>query len=247
MPRDAAFPSVAEVSTAVPRSSILPVSAVALVAAAALIIPWWGASLSVLVTREAMTVGLALPATAYLSDGFLALLAVGTVVSLAVALRGGSRRRIISIAAAGGVVIAYATSEMVKVALMQARPCTRWTALTVCDPTDYAFPSNHAVLAMGAVWVIAVAARRAWATWMAVAAALIVFSGRLFEGAHYLHDVAAGSLLGLAVPALLTVIAIAATREPRAIPLSPTPGLSRSELSRSQREPDPARDARPRE
>ncbi len=247
MPRDAAFPSVAEVSTAVPRSSILPVSAVALVAAAALIIPWWGASLSVLVTREAMTVGLALPATAYLSDGFLALLAVGTVVSLAVALRGGSRRRIISIAAAGGVVIAYATSEMVKVALMQARPCTRWTALTACDATDYSFPSNHAVLAMGAVWVIVVAARRAWATWTAVAAALIVLSGRLFEGAHYLHDVAAGSLLGLAVPALLTVVAIAATREPRAIPLSPTPGLSRSELSRSQREPDPARDARPRE
>jgi membrane-associated phospholipid phosphatase len=242
MPRRGALPSVAEVSTVIPRSSILPLSAVAVIAAAALLIPWWGVSLSVQVTRRAMNAGLALPATAYLSDVFLSLLAVGTVVALAVTLRGSPRRRILSIAAAGGVVIAYATSEMVKVALMQARPCTRWTALTACDATGYSFPSNHSVLAMGAVWVIAVAVHRAWATWTAVAAALIVLSGRLFEGAHYLHDVAAGTLIGLAVPALLTAIAVAATREPRSAGVSPA-----SALSRSPRGPEPARDARPRE
>lgn len=240
MPRGRALPSVAGVSTAIPRSSILPVSAVAVIAAAALLIPWWGVSLSVLATRGAMTAGLALPATAYLSDVFLSLLAVGTVVALAVALRGGSRHRILSIAAAGGVVIAYATSEMVKVALMQARPCTRWAALSACDATDYSFPSNHANLAMGAVWVIAVAARRTWATWAAVGAALIVLSGRLFEGAHYLHDVAAGALLGLAVPALLTIVAVAVTREPRTMRSAP-------EISRRRREPAPARDSRPGE
>lgn len=240
MPPAGPLPSVAEVSTAIPRSSILPLSAVAAVAAAVLLIPWWGASLSVLVTREAMTTGLALPATAYLSDVFLSLLAVGTVVSLVFALRDGSRHRIVSLAAAGGVVIAYATSEMVKVVLMQARPCTRWAALTACDATDYSFPSNHSVLALGAVWVIAVAARRTWATWAAVGAALIVLSGRLFEGAHYLHDVAAGALLGLAVPALLTIVAVGVTREPRTTRSAP-------EISRSRRGPAAARDSRPRE
>lgn len=42
---------------------------------------------------------------------------------------------------------------------------------------------------------------------IASALALIVGIGRMLEGVHYLHDVAAGALLGLAIPAALTAMA----------------------------------------
>ncbi|GIT81155.1 hypothetical protein LLS1_28240 [Leifsonia sp. LS1] len=54
--------------------------------------------------------------------------------------------------------------------------------------------------------------RLLWAT-TAGALALAVASGRLLEGVHYLHEVAAGAIWGLIVPTLLILtVAIARTR-----------------------------------
>ncbi|MDQ1205729.1 membrane-associated phospholipid phosphatase [Microbacterium sp. SORGH_AS 862] len=73
----------------------------------------------------------------------------------------------------------------------------------VCDAADFSLPSNHAALAFAAVVVIAVATRGGWLTLAALLFAFVVAIARMLEGAHYLHDAAAGALIGLPVPAIM--------------------------------------------
>lgn len=58
---------------------------------------------------------------------------------------------------------------------------------------------------LGAVAVIALAAGRSWLTWSAIALAGVVALARVAQGVHYVHDVAFGAVLGVAIPLLLVI------------------------------------------
>lgn len=189
-----------------------PLLITAVVSAAVLVLPYPGASFSVMATRRLASTGAAISGVSFLSDGFLMLLAAGTAAALCWAWRRVPERRTIAVLASLGVVVAYAASEGAKLLFAQARPCTQWRITDECPTADFSFPSNHATLAFAAVWVLAVATQRLSFTLLATAVALIVAAGRVLEGMHYVHDVAAGALLGLAAPALLTAAAVLGTR-----------------------------------
>lgn len=67
-------------------------------------------------------------------------------------------------------------------------------------------PSNHATLAFGAAAAIALTVGRSRLTWSAMALATVVAVARVAQGVHYLHDIAFGALLGIAV--LIIVVAL---------------------------------------
>jgi len=181
--------------------------AVALLAIGLLLMPFPG-SLSVVVTRSVVSGFSEVPEVGLLSEVALSVLALAVVAALLIARPWRSHRRVPILAAVIGVPVAYVTSELAKLALAQPRPCSRWTAAVECPPPgDWSLPSNHAVLAFAAAVVVAFALRRLWLTWLAVALAIVVSAGRVMQGAHYLHDVAAGALLGIALPLALAVAA----------------------------------------
>ncbi|WP_078900241.1 phosphatase PAP2 family protein [Streptomyces sp. SBT349] len=119
-------------------------------------------------------------------------------------LRHGEPREVAGVLLTGlATVAAYAGSEALKLVADQERPCRAVPgadALAACPPPgDWAFPSNHATLAValatGLIWLrprVAVLALP-----LAVATAVL----RVVVGLHYPHDVLAGAALGAAVTA----------------------------------------------
>ncbi|GGM16432.1 phosphatase PAP2 family protein [Streptomyces fumigatiscleroticus] len=109
----------------------------------------------------------------------------------------------------------YALSEAVKSWLHEERPCRAVPdvrTIAVCPaPGDWAFPSNHSVIA-------AASAATLLLTWRVVAAfalplAVLVALSRVYVGVHYLHDVAAGALLGVVLaPVILLTLMVPGTR-----------------------------------
>lgn len=170
-----------------------------------LIVPMPG-SLSVVGTRWLSAAGARVPGMELISEAGLAVLALTTAVVL---VRTWLRRpdlRFRTGTAAVGVVLAYAASEGLKIIFAQERPCAAWSIATECPPPgDWSLPSNHATLAFGAVAVIALAAGRSWLTWAAIALAGVVALARVAQGVHYVHDVAFGAVLGVAIPLLLVI------------------------------------------
>lgn len=155
-------------------------------------------SLSVQLTRAASRAFSGAPGIELLSELPLALLAAAVAAVVGRAWWERSPRRVAATAAAIGVVFGYLASEGLKIAVGQPRPCARWSLAGDCPPAgDWSFPSNHATLAFGAVVVIAVTTRSVWAACAALALAVVVAAGRVLEGSHYLHDVAAGAALGI--------------------------------------------------
>lgn len=96
---------------------------------------------------------------------------------------------------------AFSISSLIKLAVGEQRPCRVLPVghiVAACPPLgDYAFPSNHAVLA-GAAAVALWSLDRRLGVAAAVNAVLIAAS-RVYIGVHYPHDVAAGLLLGALV------------------------------------------------
>lgn len=145
-------------------------------------------------------------------DGLLVVLAAVTAAVLLSTWWRMPEHRARVVAGGSGVALAYLGSEAGKVLFAQERPCTRWPAVAACDVADYSFPSNHATLAFAAACVVAiVGGRLLWAT-IAGALAVAVAAGRLLEGVHYLHDVAAGAGWGIIVPTLLILTVETARR-----------------------------------
>jgi membrane-associated phospholipid phosphatase len=99
------------------------------------------------------------------------------------------------------VALAYGVSNLVKIAVREPRPCIRYPAVPTVSPcdfaTDYSFPSNHVTIAVSAAVALLLVDRRLGFGGLAVAA-VIGFS-RLYLGAHYVHDVLAGAVLGALV------------------------------------------------
>ncbi|MEV6237947.1 phosphatase PAP2 family protein [Lentzea sp. NPDC051838] len=97
--------------------------------------------------------------------------------------------------AGAGVAVAYAVSEVVKLLVQEERPCRTAASLAECPPPgDWSFPSNHSVIAGASAMAI-------WALhrtlgWVAGICAIAAAASRVIVGVHYVHDVAAGLLLG---------------------------------------------------
>lgn len=197
------------------RHPSAPFAVLGLLVAVVLLLPLPG-SLNVVVAQWAAASPARLPAVDLVSPAALALLAAGVVLAglHAWRTRPGSLPGVVG--AAVGVVLAYGTSEGLKLVLAQPRPCSRWDGVPHCPPAgDWSLPSNHATVAFAAVVVIAVAARRVWVTWAAVGIALVAGAGRVLEGVHYPHDVAAGAVVGTGVAAGAAWVAVATHRRLR--------------------------------
>ena len=98
-------------------------------------------------------------------------------------------------------IVAYVVNDGVKLLFGEHRPCDRFPhafLLEKCPPIDdYSFPSNHTVVVF-AMAVALLLVSRALGIWALVAATIMGVS-RVYVGAHYPHDVAAGMVVGLLV------------------------------------------------
>lgn len=145
--------------------------------------------------------------------------------------------------AGAGALLALGLAQPINHAVAEARP---WIsvphALILAGHTaDFAFPSDHAVVA-GAVAAGLLLYQRRLGLVAAVAAVLLAFA-RVYIGAHYPQDVAAGLALGAAVVLVsyavvripLTALVVAVSRTPLRIfltsgsrPLGPVPSSGRT-------------------
>ena len=128
---------------------------------------------------------------------FVALLAAGWWVARR---RGSERVMVAAVWAPVATVIAVGLNQPIVAAVDEPRPYTTLPHLLVLaqPSSDPAFPSDHAVMAGAAAAGVILVTRRLLA-WVAVLAALALAFARVYIGAHYPHDVAAGLLLGAVI------------------------------------------------
>jgi len=139
------------------------------------------------------------------SDYGLALFAVLMVVAWWRARGEGGARMARALASPVIVVVAFAVNSVLKSVVDEQRPCRTLHTVTVeaCPALgDWSFPSNHAVIAAAAAVALLFADRRIGL--IAVPAAVLMGASRVWIGAHYPHDVAAGLAVGALLALLLT-------------------------------------------
>ncbi|MEU1439543.1 phosphatase PAP2 family protein [Streptomyces sp. NPDC005786] len=128
------------------------------------------------------------------------------------ARKGDDRAMAYALLAPLAVAVVYALSEAIKVWLHEERPCRDIPgvrAIAECPATgDYSFPSNHSVIAASAVGTFLISWRLIGVLLLPVA--VLAALSRVYVGVHYLHDVAAGVMLGL----LLAPLVLLALRAP---------------------------------
>ncbi|GAA2597627.1 phosphatase PAP2 family protein [Streptomyces axinellae] len=116
------------------------------------------------------------------------------------ARRAGAEAALTALAVPALVIVACAVDLLVKSAVREARPCRslHLATLEACPaPGDWSFPSNHAAIAAAAAVALWFVSRRLGV--LAGVAALVMAASRVWVGAHYPHDVAAGAAVGAAV------------------------------------------------
>ena len=109
---------------------------------------------------------------------------------------------------AAAPTIAGIVGELTKILVRRMRPPAIGSAYAFRAWSDhplssrgFGFPSSHAVVAFGAAAILARLFPRARWVWYAAATGCAV--SRLLAHAHYLSDVVAGAIVGIAVAALL--------------------------------------------
>ncbi|MEX1651920.1 phosphatase PAP2 family protein [Streptomyces pseudovenezuelae] len=110
---------------------------------------------------------------------------------------------LVALAVPVAVGAAYAVDAAVKLLVREDRPCQSLHVATLeaCPaPGDWSFPSNHAAIAAAAAVALLFVSRRLGAVAALAACAMAV--SRVWVGAHYPHDVAAGVVVGAVVAAL---------------------------------------------
>ncbi|WP_330323720.1 phosphatase PAP2 family protein [Streptomyces pseudovenezuelae] len=110
---------------------------------------------------------------------------------------------LVALAVPVAVGAAYAVDAAVKLLVREDRPCQSLHVATLeaCPaPGDWSFPSNHAAIAAAAAVALLFVSRRLGAVAAVAACAMAV--SRVWVGAHYPHDVAAGVVVGAVVAAL---------------------------------------------
>ncbi len=107
------------------------------------------------------------------------------------------------------VVVAYIANDLLKSVVKEVRPCQQLPHtfnLEACAaPGDWAFPSNHTVVAFSAAVALLLVHRKIG--WLAVLAAVAMGASRVYVGAHYPHDVVVGALVGTVLAAALVPVA----------------------------------------
>jgi|GEM_PF-313195 len=137
------------------------------------------------------------------SEGTLVILGLLLVGVWWIALRRGDARGVAGTVMIGvGTVVAYAISEVVKLVVVEERPCRvvpgAAAAIAECPVVgDWSFPSNHATLAAGLAVGLALLRPRLAAVTLPLAAAAALL--RVMVGVHYPHDVLAGVVLAAGV------------------------------------------------
>ncbi|MEP6598323.1 MAG: phosphatase PAP2 family protein [Actinomycetota bacterium] len=143
----------------------------------------------------------------YAKDG-VALFAVLIIAGWWLARRRSDSSQLAAVAwAALGTLAAVAINQPIVNAVHEARPYTAIpdVLVLISRSTDYGFPSDHATMA-GAVATGLLYVDRKLGILSWCAAVLLAFS-RIYVGAHYPHDVAAGLALGAAVILIGRVVA----------------------------------------
>jgi len=147
--------------------------------------------------------------TAWLHQPMLAYASYGIVVFAVLLFAGVMLARhqdTRTLAAAGwaclATVLAVGVNQPVGHLFAEARPYTAHPQLLVLASrtSDFSFPSDHAVMAGAATAGLLLFSRRLGL--VAGAAALLLAFARIYVGAHYPWDVAAGLILGAASTAL---------------------------------------------
>lgn len=111
-----------------------------------------------------------------------------------------------SVWAAAGTLVAVAVNQVIVHAAARPRPYIAMphAEVLVARSTDFSFPSDHAVTAGAAAAGLWIIARYSGTATRAIAAvgtllALLLAFARVYVGAHYPSDVAAGLLIGAAI------------------------------------------------
>ncbi|WP_340540986.1 phosphatase PAP2 family protein [Nocardioides sp. GXZ039] len=124
------------------------------------------------------------------------------------ARRGGDVRQVsAALWAPLGVLIAVGVNQLLGAAVAEPRPYTALPGVLVLVPrsTDYAFPSDHAVMAGAVAAGVWLAHRRLGL--LATSLALLMAATRVYVGAHFPLDVVAGLVAG-AVVAVISYLAV---------------------------------------
>lgn len=144
----------------------------------------------------------------YASTYGIVVLALLLVAGWWLARRTGQLRTTAALVWAGlGTLVAIGVNQPIVNAVAEKRPYVSipHTLLLVSRSADFGFPSDHAVMAAAVATGLCYVNRRlgilAW-----IAGVLLAFS-RVYVGAHYPHDVAAGLVLGAAVIVLGQLLA----------------------------------------
>jgi undecaprenyl-diphosphatase len=194
------------VRSPVPRT-VLPAALAAFLGLCALTLLAWPARESLFESVAGAATGSPWAGLAGLvaDKGLLVLVAITACLVLFTWLR--DRPRFGLLAAAGvGTVAAYAVSEAVKLMVTEERPCRVVDVATVLPcpaPGDWSWPSNHSTIAGALAVACLLVAPRLWP--LVVPPALAVAGARVAAGVHYVHDVASGLALGVAVTCLVAL------------------------------------------
>ncbi|WP_152193054.1 phosphatase PAP2 family protein [Georgenia satyanarayanai] len=118
-----------------------------------------------------------------------------------------ARERIATAVASGvGVLLAYGTSEALKVVLARERPCRAVLPDPQCPGAgNWSFPSNHSTIAFSLATALVLLSASAWA-WSAYLAAIATAASRVVDGVHLPHDTLAGAALGICTTAALSIL-----------------------------------------
>ena len=116
----------------------------------------------------------------------------------------------ILVAGGAGAVVAYLSSEIVKLVITEPRPCRALDVATVLECPevgDWSWPSNHSVIAASLATACVLAAPRI--IWLVAPVAVLLGFSRVGGGVHYVHDVLSGFALGVLVVTGVTVALLA--------------------------------------
>lgn len=152
------------------------------------------------------------------ADG-LVLTVISVALVLWLAVRGHGR---VALVAGGAIAAASLFVPVIKSFVQRARPAELYTGADA-----FSFPSGHATLSTTVFGIIAVlvaanvsARYRLLVVGSAAVACLLVAFSRLFLGAHWLSDVAAGLAFGTLVSAIFAILTWRLDRSVRLLPLA---------------------------
>jgi membrane-associated phospholipid phosphatase len=88
---------------------------------------------------------------------------------------------------------------LVKHAFRGPRPYWLDSSIQLSENKSYGIPSGHTQLTVVIYGMLAVWYKRGWLTWLAVFMVVAMGLSRIYLGVHFVHDVAAGFLIGLII------------------------------------------------